>query len=378
MSDRSRVESAATVQNLFRLSGREMRAAVASRDERYDDRFVYGVVTTGVFCRPSCPSRRARPENLRFFPDGDAARSAGFRPCRRCRPEASVPEPLIALARRLRERPDETLTESELAARVGLSPAGFRRAFKRAFGVSARTFRDAARRGRLKEALRAGGRVIDAVFEAGYGSSSRVYEQAGRQLGMSPGAYRRGGEGETIVYAIRDTGVGRLLMAATARGVCAVQFGDADDDLVEGLRGEFPAARLLPSPARQSPALDAWMEALKSHLDEGAPRPDLPLDLRGTAFQLSVWRFLLGTAEGEVISYGELATGIDRPRAVRAAASACGANRIGVLVPCHRVLRGDGGLGGYRWGLARKRALLDTERKRRAGGGGDPEKSPRR
>ncbi len=348
---------------------REMRAAVAARDPKYDGRFVYGVVTTGVFCRPSCPSRRARPENLRFFPTAAAARAQGLRPCRRCRPEEPGSERMVEIARYLLAHADEPHTDAALAVRAGLSPSRFRSAFKGAFGITAKTFRDAARRGRLKEALRGGGKVVDAVFAAGYGSTSRVYENATRDLGMAPGAYRRGGAGETIYYATRRTRLGRLLMAATERGICAVQFGENDPALLEELRREFPRARLVPSPANQGPGIDAWMTALEAHLDAGAPRPDLPLDLRGTAFQLSVWRFLLGTADGQVLSYGELAAGIGRPRAVRAAASACGANRIAVLVPCHRVLRGDGGFGGYRWGLARKRALLDAEQTLR---GSDP------
>jgi AraC family transcriptional regulator of adaptative response/methylated-DNA-[protein]-cysteine methyltransferase len=345
-----------------------MRAAVARRDPAWDGRFVYGVVTTGVFCRPSCSSRAARPENLRFFADIAAATEAGYRPCRRCRPDTpgGAQAGLIELARYIQSHSDERLTLATLAERAGLSASRLQRSFKQTFGITPMAFHKAVRLGRLKASLRAGEDVTAAIFDAGFGSTSRVYESAAANIGMTPSAYRRGGEGETIAYAVRSTGLGPMLMAATARGVCAVQFGDDADALLAQLRQEFPRAQILSSPARAAPELDAWMAALQVHLDGGGPRPDLPLDLRGTAFQVRVWRFLLTVPEGEVLSYGELAERIGRPRAFRAAASACGANRIGVLVPCHRVLRGDGGLGGYRWGLERKRALLAAERARRA------------
>lgn len=269
---------------------------------------------------------------------------------------------LVALAEYIRAHADETLPLAALAARTGLSPSRLQRRFVAAFGVSPRAYQDAERRARYKAALRAGRRVTDAIVDAGYGSTSRVYGEATRQLGMTPRAYRAGGAGETLYHAMRRTALGPLLMAATARGVCFAQFGDDEAALLAQLAAEFPAARLEPSTAADAPALDAWVAALDAHLTCRAPRPDLPLDLRGTAFQVQVWRFLLGIEPGQAISYTELAAGIGSPRAVRAAASACAANRIAVLVPCHRVLRGDGGLGGYRWGLERKRALLDAER----------------
>lgn len=214
----------------------------------------------------------------------------------------------------------------------------------------------------LKGALRRGDAVTDAIYAAGYGSSSRVYGEATRNLGMTPSRYRAGGAGESIAYAARQTALGWTMMAATDRGVCFVQFGNSSSELLAALRAEFPRADLQPSRAQQSAALDDWMAALNAHLSSGAPRPDVPLDLRGTAFQVKVWRFLLKIPPGKVVSYGELAHAIGQPAASRAVGTACGANKIGVLVPCHRVLRGDGNLGGYRWGLERKRALLDTER----------------
>jgi AraC family transcriptional regulator of adaptative response/methylated-DNA-[protein]-cysteine methyltransferase len=210
--------------------------------------------------------------------------------------------------------------------------------------------------------LRAGDSVSSAIIEAGFGSTSRVYEQVDGGLGMTPSAYRSGGAGENIWYAVRETALGTMLMAATARGVCFVHLGDDAPTLLAELRIEYPNALLSHSNAEQSPELDVWIDALNQHISSGQPRPDVPLDLRGTAFQLRVWRFLLSIKDGDVVSYAEAAAGIDQPKAVRAAANACGANNVAILVPCHRVLRGDGTLGGYRWGVERKRALLDRER----------------
>lgn len=341
-----------------------MREAVATRDAGLDGCFVYGVVTTGVFCRPSCPSRAARAENLRFFATADDAERAGFRACRRCAPgEVDVAlNALIAVARFIESHAAETLPLKALAARTPWSAAVLRRRFRQAFGVSPRQFQQAARLGRLKQALRAGTGVAAAIYDAGYGSASRVYEGGARHLGMTPARYRAGGHGERIDFAYRDAALGPLMLAATDRGVCFVQFGASREALLEQLHREFPAADIHASPAASAPELDRWLAALDRHLGQNGPRPDLPLDLRGTAFQLLVWRFLLGIDTGDVVSYKELASGIGRPRAVRAAATACAANKVAVLVPCHRVLRGDGGLGGYRWGEARKRTLLDNER----------------
>ncbi len=352
-------------------SEREMRAVLAARDKAHDGRFFYAVVTTGVFCRPSCAARPARPENVRFFPDADAALAAGFRPCKRCRPTELAPEltMLVEVARHIESHAEERLTLDRLAKRAGLSPSRFQRVFKAAFGVSPKAYQDAVRMRRFKMALKEGDDVTGAIYSAGYGSISRIYGEEARNIGMTPKAYRRGGAGETIAYVCRDTSLGPMLMAATERGVCFAQFGQDSQALLQQLHAEFPEAKLIASPAQDAPELDDWIAALDAHIGEGAPRPDLPLDLRGTAFQMKVWRFLLGVHEGDVISYGELAAGIEKPKAVRAVASACAANRIGVLVPCHRVIRGDGNLGGYRWGLERKRALLDAERARKAASG---------
>lgn len=344
-----------------------MRGAVRRRDAAYDGRFVYAVVTTGVYCRPSCAARPARPENVRFFPGPAAAAAAGYRPCKRCRPDEPVPglAELVAAARYIEANSGERLSLSHLATRAGQSPSRFRRAFKAAFGVSPKAYQDAVRMRHFKAALKAGEDVTGAIYAAGFGSASRVYEPPARNIGMTPSAYRAGGAGERIAYASRSTPLGALLLAATERGVCFAQFGDVPEALLERLREEFANADLEPAPGADSPALDAWLDALVAHLESGAPRPELPLDLKGTAFQVRVWRFLLQIPEGDVLSYGEVAAGIGEPKAARAVASACAANRIAVLVPCHRVLRGDGDVGGYRWGVHRKRALLDLERGRR-------------
>lgn len=357
-------------QQLIIPSREQMVAALAARDAAYDGVFYYGVVTTGVYCRPSCAARPARPENVRFFAAAEDAAAAGFRPCKRCRPERTGAEieHLVAIARHIETHADDRLTLTELASKAGLSPARLQKSFKAAFGVSPKQYQDGVRLARFKGALRDGNGVTDAIFAAGFGSTSRVYGAAARNLGMTPAAYRAGGGGERIHYACRDSALGPLLLAATERGVCFAQFGESEEQLVDVLRAEYPHARIEPSPPGGGAALDLWIAALDAHLAQHAPRPDLPLDLRGTAFQLRVWRFLLGIAEGDVVSYAEVATGIGRPAAVRAAASACAANRVGVLVPCHRVLKGDGGLGGYRWGIDRKRSLLELERHRKGAG----------
>ena len=354
-------------QRLIIPSNGEMYDAIGNRDQSYDGVFFYGVVTTGVYCRPSCAARLANPENVRYFSDAESAGQAGFRPCKRCKPDnhGRDVERLIDVARYIDTHSDEKLTLASLSKQVNLSPTRFQKSFKAAFGVSPKEFQDAARLGLLKTALKDGDGVTGAIFSAGFGSTSRVYGEAARNMGMTPAAYRAGGAGEKIFYASRSTSLGPLLMAATERGVCFVQFGESVDELLQQLEREFPNATFEASPSTARSELDSWIDALNEHLSHNAPRPDLPLDLRGTAFQLKVWRFLLSVDEGDVLSYGELASGIDKPKAFRAAATACGTNKIGVLIPCHRVLRGNGDLGGYRWGVERKRAILDIERRNR-------------
>jgi AraC family transcriptional regulator of adaptative response/methylated-DNA-[protein]-cysteine methyltransferase len=273
----------------------------------------------------------------------------------------------IDLARYVADHADETLTLEKLSARIHLSPSRMQRVFKSIFGVSPKKFQQAARSERFKQLLRDGTDITDAIYQSGYGSTSRVYGQTMHNIGMTPKSYRAGGAGEVITWACRETVLGPIVMAATARGVCFAQFGEDCSQLTQQLQDEFPRAELQPYDSESPQQLDQWIDALNGYLQNRQPRPELPLDLKGTAFQIKVWEFLLGLQEGDVISYSELAQAIDKPRAVRAAASACAANRIAVLVPCHRILRGDGGLGGYRWGLERKRALLDAERRRKAG-----------
>jgi len=272
----------------------------------------------------------------------------------------------VALARHIADHADETLTLEKLAARVQLSPSRMQRVFKSIFGVSPKKFQQAARGERFKRLLRDGTDITEAIYASGYGSSSRVYGQTMHNIGMTPKSYRAGGAGEVITWACRDTVLGTILMAATDRGVCCAQFGENCAALLEQLQREFPRAELHQYDGSASQQLDRWIDALNGYIQNKQPRPELPLDLKGTAFQIKVWEFLLSLQDGDVISYSELARAIDRPSAVRAAASACAANKVAVLVPCHRILRGDGGLGGYRWGLARKRALLEAERERRA------------
>lgn len=272
----------------------------------------------------------------------------------------------VGLARFIADNADGSLTLDALAARVHLSPSRMQRVFKSIFGVSPKKFQQAARSERFKQLLRDGTDITDAIFESGYGSTSRVYGQTMHNIGMTPKSYRAGGKGETISWACRETVLGPILMAATDRGVCFAQFGEDQYVLVAQLQSEFPQADLQAYDGAGSQQLDRWIDALNGYIQNKQPRPELPLDLKGTAFQIKVWEFLLSLQDGDVISYSELAQAIDKPRAVRAAASACAANKVAVLVPCHRILRGDGGLGGYRWGLERKRALLDAERARKA------------
>lgn len=269
---------------------------------------------------------------------------------------------MVALARYIESRPDETLRLADLGAVIGLSASRVQRLFKETFGVSPKAYQDALRLNHFKRALKTGQTVTDAIYDAGFGSVSRVYGKSDRQVGMPPSRYGKGGEGETIAYACRETSLGLLMMAATDQGVCFAEFGDDEEALQDRLQKEFPKARLSPSGAKASPELDAWITALDEHLSQNTPRPDVPLDIRGTAFQTRVWKLLLSVREGEVLSYTELAKRLGEPKAVRAVASACGRNRIAVLIPCHRVLRSDGSLGGYRWGLDRKQQLLEKER----------------
>ncbi len=334
--------------------------ALLARDDTADGHFFYAVRTTGIFCRPSCASRRPRRENVRFFESASAAQAAGFRPCKRCEP--TTPSPLaryVAVVERASERlggdePRPTL--GALAREVGMSPYHFHRVFKRITGATPGEYARSARLGRFAAGLDAGRPVTEALYAAGWGSSSRAYEASGA-LGMTPGARRRGGRGEIVRFATASTPLGWVLIAATARGICSAELGDDPAALAADLRRRFPAAEVREDPG----ALRDWTEPMVRCLVAAGPAPELPLDVRGTAFQARVWRALRRIPPGRTASYAEIARAIGRPDAVRAVSRAVAGNRVAVLVPCHRVVRSDGALGGYRWGVARKRALLERE-----------------
>ncbi len=338
-------------------------SAVVSRDPAAADRFVYAVGSTGIYCRPTCPSRRPRRDVVQFFPSADRAEIAGFRACRRCQPRQGLPaDPGLVRVRRacafLDRRLDEgRVTLDALARHVGGSPFQVQRAFVRLLGVSPREYVAARRAEKFRGDLRRGLGVSSAVYEAGYGSISRVYEQ--RPTGhLTPAQYRRGAPGATIWYGTVASGLGRILVAGTASGVCAVKLGEADEVLERELQAEFPRATLARDPAR----VRAWVEPIVEHLAGRRPALDLPLDVQATAFQWQVWRALQAIPYGETRTYAEVAQAIGRPSAVRAVARACATNPVAVVVPCHRVLPKAGGPGGYRWGTARKQKLLRHER----------------
>jgi len=338
--------------------------AVLERDSRADGSFVYAVKSTGVYCRPSCASRRPRRDRVEFFEGGSDALRAGYRACRRCRPDDPPPaDPWIDRVRRAcvyLANVEGHLPLARLAARVGGSPYHFQRRFKRIVGVTPREYADACRLQRLKRGLRSGSRVTAAMVDAGYGSSSRFYERAAGKLAMPPAVYRQGGAGMRISYAIVDSPLERLLVAATDRGVCAVYMGAADGELVRALSEEYPAAAAI---RRNSASLSRWARQIVSHLEGRRPRLDLPLDVQATAFQWQVWTALMAIPYGETRTYKEVAASIGRPSAVRAVAHACATNPVSLVIPCHRVVRTTGNLAGYRWGVARKRALLAAEHK---------------
>jgi AraC family transcriptional regulator of adaptative response/methylated-DNA-[protein]-cysteine methyltransferase len=339
--------------------------ALAERDARADGTFVYGVTSTGVFCRPSCPSRRPRADRVRFFDTASDARQAGFRACKRCRPETvDVTVPGVEAVRRasayLARHADQTVTLAHLARVAAMSPHHLQRRFKKIVGLSPREFQAAVRADRLRTSLRDGRDITSAIYEAGYGSPSRVYEAAPTGKGMTLSTYRRRGEGMRIEYACVASPIGRVLVAATGNGVCAVKIGSDDAALVRELRREFAAADLHDARPRHE-----WVQAIAGHLRGDAPSIDLPLDVRATAFQWKVWRALQRIPYGETRAYAEVARAIGRPKAARAVARACATNPVAIVVPCHRVVPSSGGTGGYRWGGERKARLLESERKTR-------------
>jgi len=337
--------------------------AVTGRERAMDGVFFYAVRTTGVYCRPSCPSRRPKPENVVFFRTRSGAERAGFRPCKRCKPERDIQtdansEIVEKVCRYIDTHPDQPATLEKLSGAIGLSPFHLHRTFKALTGITPRAYADSRRLESLKAGLREGHSVTRSLYDAGYGSSSRLYERASAQLGMTPSRYRKQGSGVTIRYSIAETPVGRLLLAATVRGVCSIQFGDSDTTLEGALRREYPQADIV----RNDKQLTSWVRAVRNRI-RGENTASLPLDIRATAFQRLVWEQLRAIPSGVTRSYSEIAKRIGKPRAARAVARACATNPVAVAIPCHRVVREDGALGGYRWGIQRKRKLLALEKK---------------
>lgn len=338
--------------------------AVIERDPEQDGRFVYAVHTTGVYCRPVCPSRRANRTNVSFFKSALAARAAGFRACKRCRPDApGAHDPALRRAleacRYIEAQVDRIPTLGELGREVGLSPAHLQRVFKRVVGVSPRKYADTLRVDRLKRQLSRGDAIAGALYGTGYGSTSRLYEKAAAQLGMTPSAYRKKATGERIRYVTLESPVARhILVAETERGICALRLGDRVRPLLDELKSEFASASI-------EPGDDAMRERLAILVAEGGRGlAGLPCDVQATAFQRRVWEAIREIPEGSTATYGELAAAIGKPKAARAVAQACASNSVALVIPCHRVVPSSGGTGGYRWGAKTKEALLRLERTR--------------
>lgn len=336
-------------------------AALAARDRTADGAFFYSVRTTGVYCRPSCAARPARPENVAFHTTTQAAEAAGFRPCKRCKPDqpplAERNAAAVAAACRAIEAADEVPGLEALAMKAGMSPFHFHRVFKSVTGLTPKGYADARRAERMRSALGETPTVTAAIYEAGFGSGSRFYEKSDKVLGMTPRRFRAGGERAVIRFAVGECSLGSILVAATDKGVCAILLGDDPQALTEDLQDRFAQAELIGG--------DAEFEALVAKVVGLVEQPrlglDLPLDVRGTAFQQRVWQALREIPAGETASYAQVAERIGKPAAVRAVAQACAANALAIAIPCHRVVRNDGALSGYRWGVERKRVLLDRE-----------------
>ena len=336
--------------------------AVVARDRSLDGTFVFAVSSTGIFCRPSCPSKRPRRENVSFFPDALQAEQSGYRACLRCRPKAIDGNPQSALVRAMcryiEQHIEDSLTLNLLAREFRLSPFHLQRTFKSVLGVSPKAYIDAVRLRQVKHNLQAGHDVTTALYAAGYGSSSRLYERTATQLGMTPEKYRRGAIAAIVRYTIANSPLGRMLIAATDKGICSIQFADHDAQLQQGLMREFPFA----TRRRDDAAMAEWRVNLTRLLEGRENNPSLPLDIRATAFQRRVWEALQKIPRGETRSYSAVAKKIGMPTAARAVAQACATNRIAIAIPCHRVVREDGDLGGYRWGIERKEQLLAMEK----------------
>jgi AraC family transcriptional regulator of adaptative response/methylated-DNA-[protein]-cysteine methyltransferase len=339
--------------------------AVIAKDTRADGDFVFAVSTTGIYCRPSCPSRRARRENVSFYPLPEVAEQAGFRACKRCRPrDARATDPQIEMARHvcrlIDDNEGEPITLARLGEETGVSAFHLQRTFKNIMGISPAQYAEMRRINRFKRSVRDGVSIANATYDAGFGSSSRLYEGAAAQLGMTPATYGKGGRGAVINYAIVECELGKLLVAATEKGVCAVKLGDSVAELESDLSNEFSAAEVRRNEKRLAP----FVQVIVDHSSDTKPHIDLPLDIRATAFQKQVWEQLRRIPVGETYSYTDVAKAIGQEKAVRAVARACATNPVALVIPCHRVIREDQSLGGYRWGLERKRKLLQAEAKR--------------
>jgi len=337
--------------------------AVEARDSKFDGKFVFAVASTGVYCRPSCPAKRPRRENVTFFSRPEHAERAGFRACLRCRPRLISGNPqaeaVKAICRYIEQHLEEGITLERLGKTFHQSGFHLQRRFKAVLGITPREYADACRMRRLKRNLQAGDNVTRALYDAGYGSSSRLYEKTASQLGMTPDKYRRGAIAASIRYACADSPLGRMLIAATERGICSIQFAETDGELIEGLKREFPFAVRKPDEG----GLEAWIKAVLSRMAGKEVSASLPLDIRATAFQRRVWTYLQSIPFGRTKSYGEVAKAIGQPTASRAVARACATNPVAVAIPCHRVVREDGSISGYRWGVERKKALLEMEQR---------------
>jgi AraC family transcriptional regulator, regulatory protein of adaptative response / methylated-DNA-[protein]-cysteine methyltransferase len=348
-----------------RLDEQVLWQAVLDRDRAWNGKFVYAVRSTRIYCRPACPSRRPNRTQVVFFESSGAAREAGFRACRRCQPDnVSAVDPRAEMIQRacqlLDAEPEEDrISLSALGSALGVSPYHLQRTFKQVMGVTPRQYAEERRLARFKQQVKSGDGVTAALYNAGYGSSSRLYEKAPQQLGMTPATYRQGGRGIVVQYSILACTLGRLLVAGTERGVCAIRLGDSDEELEESLYREFAAAEII----RNDAALHPWAEKLLQHLEGHQFQLNLPLDIRATAFQMRVWRELQAIPYGGTRSYSEVAAAIGQPLASRAVARACATNPVAVVIPCHRVVREDRSLGGYRWGIDRKRRLIEQESK---------------
>jgi AraC family transcriptional regulator, regulatory protein of adaptative response / methylated-DNA-[protein]-cysteine methyltransferase len=353
----------------YMMDAKQCWEAVRRRDRTFDGIFYVGVRSTGVYCKPSCPSRRPLQQNVRFYPTPKAAERDGLRACLRCRPaeeKDGKASRIHELCRYIEAHAAKPLSLSDLAKRVGLSRFYLQRTFKAVVGISPKQYLEACRLESLKGALKRSAGVTEAVYDAGFGSSSRVYERADSRLGMTPSQYRQGGRDRnaplTITHATVESPLGLLMLAATDRGLCFVQFGETPAALLDRLRKEYPGARLEAMGSPAGTEFRRWMDALNQYLREQQPNLDLPVDVRATAFQMRVWNYLRTIPSGETRSYGEVASGIGEPSATRAVARACATNPAALAIPCHRVIRGSGELGGYRWGIERKRKLLEMEK----------------